>query len=66
MNKTIHKQLTKKVHKTHASLTHADEGTVQFMNLMREMHDTLEEAAGELLQPRPQAITALLQKIRLS
>ena len=63
MHKTLHKTLTKKYcqpHVTH-NYWHKDDNT-GLVDLMREMKGFLQEAKNDLLQPRPEAITVILQR----
>lgn len=63
MNKTVHQKLTNKYSYTHAAeaqLAYVD-GVV---NAFRQENKMLREAAQDLLSPRPEAITKLLELSR--
>jgi hypothetical protein len=74
MNKTLHTKLTEKHHYNHTpSLVYAkgdgisanvSGGSGRFMASLEQEVKILQEAAKDLLQPRPQAIAKLLQMAR--
>jgi len=65
MHKTLHKVFTKSSLKSQA--TAADMASViAALPNKPDMRAVLQGAAGDLLQPRPEAISILLKKIRLS
>ena len=63
MNKTVHAKFTGKKHKSQRTMTGTDVATEDILQLLQEMKGFLKEAASDLLQPRPEAIAQLLQKV---
>jgi hypothetical protein len=66
MNKTLHKELTKKsYYQPHTPIIAGPlKEDVILSDLVQEMKSYLKEAAQDLLQPRPEAIAQLLNKAR--
>jgi len=66
MNKTLHKELTKKSdyqpHTPSISGTLKDDAILS--DIVQEMRSFLQEVAQDLLQPRTEAIAQLLKKAR--
>ena len=65
MQKTLHKVFTKSALKSHANAMET-EALISSLPSNPDMRAVLKEASEDLLQPRPEAVAALLKKIRLS
>jgi hypothetical protein len=62
MEKTLLKPIPAKSLKKYAALGGDEYGTRKIDNLMRSMKGFWQEAAADLLQPRPEAVAQLLKK----
>jgi hypothetical protein len=63
MSKTLHTKSTETPNNTKAAAVKTDNNGDQLVNLMQEMKGAWNEAAGDLLQPRPEAVAQLLKKV---
>ena len=63
MDKTVHSKFIEKNIKSQRAMTRRDVATEDILLLLQEMKGFLKEAANDLLQPRPEAIAKLLQKV---
>lgn len=63
MNKTLHsKSLVSNKSKVEDTVE-SEQRNEQLTELMQEMKNVWQEAAGDLLQPRPEAVSQLLKKV---
>jgi hypothetical protein len=62
MRKTLPKHFTEVIEKQ-ASVKRNGDNSEQLVELMKDMKGTWNEAANDLLQPRPEVIAQLLKKV---
>jgi hypothetical protein len=63
MSKTLPTKSTETPNTQNTVAVKADSNSEQLVNLMQEMKGTWNEASGDLLQPRPEAVAQLLKKV---
>jgi hypothetical protein len=63
MSKTLHTKSTETPNTQNTVAVKTDSNSEQLVNLMQEMKGTWNEASGDLLQPRPEAVAQLLKKV---
>lgn len=63
MSKTLHKKSNSSNHKKTAEDVNKENSSEQLIDLMQEMKGAWQEAANDLLQPRPEAVAQLLKKV---
>lgn len=63
MNKTVHSKFIGKNNKSQTGMVGGSVATEDILKLLQEMKGFLKEAANDLLQPRPEAVAKLLQKV---
>jgi uncharacterized protein (UPF0335 family) len=63
MNKTLRKKLTVSKEQMPAVMMEKEHSSEQLMELMQDMKGVWQDAAGDLLQPRPEAVAQLLKKV---
>ncbi len=63
MRKTIHKNFIGKIAEKPAVMLDSEPKSEQLIDLVQEMKPFLQEAASELLQPRPESVAFLLKKV---
>jgi hypothetical protein len=63
MNKTLQKNHTKATSKKTPVVVEHENKSEELIDLMQEMKGAWQEAAGDLLQPRPEAVAQLLKKV---
>jgi hypothetical protein len=63
MNKALPKQLIAKQNTKPAEVVRKEHTAEALTDLMQDMKGAWQEAAGDLLQPRPEAIAAILKKV---
>lgn len=63
MNKTLQKNLTKTTSKKPAVLVDSEKNSEELIDLMKEMKHIWQDAAEDLMQPRPEAVAQLLKKV---
>lgn len=63
MNKTLHKNLSKTTSKKTAVVVENEKNSEELIDLMKDMKHVWQEAADDLMQPRPEAVAQLLNKV---
>jgi hypothetical protein len=63
MNKTLQKKLTKTTSKKPAVVVESEKNSEELIDLMQDMKNVWQEAAKDLMQPRPEAVAQLLKKV---
>ena len=63
MNKTLQKNLTKSTSKKPAVFVESEKNSEELIDLMKEMKHIWQDAAEDLMQPRPEAVAQLLKKV---
>jgi hypothetical protein len=63
MNKTLQKNLTKSTSKKPAVFVESEKNSEELIDLMKEMKHMWQQAAEDLMQPRPEAVAQLLKKV---
>ena len=63
MNKTLQENITKTTPKKSAVVVESEKSSEELFDLMQDMKGIWQEAASDLLQPRPEAVAQLLKKV---